>query len=511
MITHGVKLVRNLDLKTASGSEASTDRYRSGFAVRGFGFLPVMLLSLAAAGIAQAQSISIPPAAPTDDSLTWHGITLYGIVDVGLQYDNHMAPISDYYPAGSGAVVQKNSNGSVTGITPSNLSQSRVGLQGKEALPFMDWSAVFKLETFFNPQSGNISDGLKSLVQNNNKPLASQSTNIDSSVAGQAFQQSFAGFSSPTFGTFTFGRQNTLYADGISKYDPMSASQAFSVIGLSGTPAGGGATQDRRLDDSLKYTVNYKGVHVGLMYKFSNGNAEAFRNGGGSGEAYTVLQAQLGFNYKGASVDGYYLKTKDAISASAISTKQCGNSAALPGACPLLPAGFSLSNSVSGTVADTETWAILTSYDFGGPKVYAGYEHVTYSDPSIPLPAGYNDIGGYVLAFVNNTPYAAADKVLQVYWTGVKYPVSQNLDLIAAFYGYKQDSYATGKYAGCTNNVSPACSGNLWAYSIAAVYRLTKHFDAYGGAMYSGVKNGLANGYLNTSNIDPTVGVRYSF
>ena len=495
--------MRNFDLKIASHSRASIDRDRRGFAARGFGFLPAILLALGAAGVAQAQSSGTAPAgaSASDDSLTWHGITLYGIVDVGLQYDSHMAPISDYYPAGSGAVVQKNSNGSVTGITPSNLSQSRVGLQGKEALPFMDWSGVFKLETFFNPQSGEISDGLKSLVQNNGKPLASQSTNIDSSVAGQAFEQSFAGFSSPTFGTFTFGRQNTLYADGISKYDPMGASQAFSVIGLSGTPAGGGATQDRRLDDSLKYNVNYMGAHLGLMYKFSNGNAEAFRSGGGSGEAYTAFQAQLGFNYAGASVDGYYLKTKDAVSASAISTTQLLT----------LPAGFSLANSVSGTVADTESWSILGLYDFGGPKAYVGYEHVTYSNPSIPLPVGYNDIGGYVLAFVNNTAYAKADKVLQVYWAGVKYPVSQNLDLTAAFYGYKQDSYATGKLAGCSNNVSGACSGNLWAYSFAAVYRLTKRFDAYAGAMYSGVKNGLANGYLNTSNIDPTIGVRYSF
>jgi len=495
--------VRNFDLKIASQSRASVDRDRRGFALRGFGFLPAILLALAAAGIAQAQSSGTAPAgaSTSDDSLTWHGITLYGIVDIGLQYDSHMAPISDYYPAGSGDVVQKFSNGSVTGITPSNLSQSRVGLQGKEALPFMDWSAVFKLETFFNPQSGEISDALKSLVQNNNKPLASQSTNIDSSVAGQAFQQSFAGFSSPTFGTFTFGRQNTLYADGISKYDPMGASQAFSVIGLSGTPAGGGATQDRRLDDSLKYNVNYKGAHLGLMYKFSNGNAEAFRTGGGSGEAYSAFQAQLGFNYAGASVDGYYLKTKDAVLASAISQKQFLT----------MPAGFSLDNSLSGTVADTESWSILGLYDFGGPKAYVGYERVTYSDPSIPLPVGYNDIGGYVLAFVNNTAYLKADKVLQVYWAGVKYPVIQNLDLTAAFYGYKQNSYATGKEAGCSNNINAACSGNLWAYSFAAVYRLTKRFDAYAGAMYSGVKNGLSNGYINTSNIDPTIGVRYSF
>lgn len=44
---------------------------------------------------------------------------------------------------------------SVVGLTPSNMGQSRVGLQGTEAL-IGDWSAVFQIETFFNPQSGEI-------------------------------------------------------------------------------------------------------------------------------------------------------------------------------------------------------------------------------------------------------------------------------------------------------------------------------------------------------------------
>src|ERR1700689_5049283 len=104
---------------------------------------------LAATGAAQAQSAAAP-AAPPDDSLTWQGITLYGIVDLGLQYQTHGAPISDYFPAGSADIVQKNSNKSVTGVTPSNMSQSRVGLQGAEPLG-ANWTAVFKLETFFNP------------------------------------------------------------------------------------------------------------------------------------------------------------------------------------------------------------------------------------------------------------------------------------------------------------------------------------------------------------------------
>src|ERR1700689_76035 len=139
---------------------------------------------LAATTDAQAQNVGPAPANNGgDDSLSWKGITLYGIVDIGLQYQNHGAPISDYFAPGSEEIIQKNSNKSVLGFPPSNLSQSRVGLSGKEPL-IGDWSAVFRVETFFNPQSGDISDGLKSLVLNNGKALAYQTTNVDTSVAG---------------------------------------------------------------------------------------------------------------------------------------------------------------------------------------------------------------------------------------------------------------------------------------------------------------------------------------
>ncbi len=101
---------------------------------------------MALAGVAAAQSAS-PGPAPVDTTLTWHGITLYGIVDIGLQYETHGAPFNDFHPAGSANIVQKNSRQSVTGLTPSNLSQSRIGLQGLEPLAG-DWSGVFKIETF---------------------------------------------------------------------------------------------------------------------------------------------------------------------------------------------------------------------------------------------------------------------------------------------------------------------------------------------------------------------------
>jgi predicted porin len=473
-------------------------------------------LLLAAAGVSQAQTSGNPPPAvmasatsPVDESLTWHGITLYGIVDVAIQYDTHSAPFSDYFMANSADLVQKNSNNSVFGAASNNLSQSRVGLQGKEPLGFYDWSAVFKVETYFNPTTGTISDALKSLVQNNGKPLNQQGVNIDSSVAGEAFQQAFVGFSSPTYGTLTFGRQNTIMADGISKYDPLSASQAFSVIGLSGTAAGGGDTEDRRLDDSLKYVGKFDFLHVGLQYKLPNSSASSFATGG-SGSAWTAFEVSVGADYAGFSVDGYYLKIKDAIAAAALSVVQYTDD--------LPKTSFSSSNALAGTVSDNETYSLMALYNMSqllnmesGPTLYGAYEHIRFENPSIALAPGFHMIGGYVLAFPNNTAYVHGDKTLQVYWAGVKWPIIHNFDVMVAYYGYKQNSYATGKDAGCSSTVSGACSGNLNAASLVGDYHFTKRFDTFAGFMWSNVSHGLANGYLNTTNINPTIGVRFSF
>ncbi len=451
---------------------------------------------LATTGVAQAQTAMAPAATPADSTLTWKGITLYGIIDIGLQYEDHGAPISGFFPAGANDVVQKNSLRSVFGATPSNMSQSRIGLSGKEPL-VADWSAVFRAETYFNPESGEISDGLKALTLQNGKALSAQTTGIDTSVAGIPFEQLYAGVSSPVFGTFTFGRQNTLLADAIAKYDPQGASQAFSLIGLSGLTAGAGDTQDRRLDSSLKYVANFSGFHVGAQYKF---------NGANGGSARTAMEFQLGGEYAGASVDAYYVKSYSAISATSLSAAQVAE-------LPTL--GYSVDNSLSGTISDDTSYTITAMYDFGAPKIFAGYEHIQFADPKTPLTAGFLDIGGYILAFVNNQVGPAStyanDKEFQVFWGGVKYTAFKRLDLVAAYYGYKQNSYATGANAGCSTNKAGNCSGTENAVGVSADFRWSRRFDTYAGLMYTGVKNGLANGYVNTSTIDPTIGVRFKF
>ncbi len=456
-------------------------------------------LAWCALGLMGAMSASVPasaqqktgPGITGDDALTWQGITLYGVIDIGLQYDTHSAPFTPYRPAASGNIVRQNDYGSAIGLTPSNMGQSRIGLQGVEPLT-EEWSAVFQVESFFNPQSGEIADSLKSLAMNNGRTLANQSIGVDGSSAGQAFQTAYVGLRSARFGTLTFGRQQTLLSEGGNKYDPNYGATAFGLIGGSNTYAGGGSSEDKRLDSAAEYHVSFDDrAHFAALYKFN----------GSRGAADTAVQADVGGQYAGLSVDAYYSKINSAITASSLTAAQVAELPAL---------GYSTSNALAATISDTTTYALMALYDTDSLKYFAGYMHIKYANPANSLSAGFDDIGGYVLAFVTNNAYDNS-KTVQVYWTGVRYSVIRGLDLTAAYYGYRQNAYGTGKQAGCSTSAHSTCSGGLEAFSFDADYRFNKHFDTYLGAMYSGVHDGAASGYFHTTNVSPTIGVRYKF
>jgi predicted porin len=466
------------------GSSVST---RVGLAVCTLTLIGSMVVAPAA--LAQTQSVPTP----TDDgSLSWHGLTLSGSVDVGLQYQPNAAPVSDYYGAGGYNLVQADSLHSLTALTPNNLSQSNIALSGTEPL-FGSVSGIFQLQSLFLPTSGNLLDGLKSLTLNNGKAAAQQTNGQDSDIDGQFFGgAAYAGLSDPTFGTLTFGWQTTLLADGAIKYDPNAGSYAFSVVGQSGVVRGGGDTEDKRLKNSVKYVLQTGPVHFGALYKFSDA---------GSGTASSAYQFQLGGAYAGVSLDAYYSKIYDAISAASLSATQVGD---LPGL------GYSSSNSVAATISDNTAYALLGSYVVGPAKIFGAYERVEFANPSTPLAAGTTTLGGYVLAIITNTKYTT-DKDENIYWAGVKWAVNPNLDVTAAAYRYQADSFQSGATAPCGTSAHSNCSGTETAGSLDAVYHFSKRFDGYAGAMYSTVSDGLAAGFVNTYTVNPTAGLRFKF
>jgi predicted porin len=342
---------------------------------------------------------------------------------------------------------------------------------------------VFNVEMGFLPTSGNLADALKSLTHNNGVPLSQQTTAADGGRAGQVFNGvAYVGLESKDWGTLTAGRNNTLLLDAINKYDPQGGAYAFSLIGFSGTTAGGGDTENTRLDDSVKYNFKHDWLRLGALYQFGKSDSSP-------GEAW---QGNIGIDYQGLSVDGLYSHKKDAISAASLSATQVTT----------LP-----HDSLAATISDNTAYTLAASYTTGPFKVSGGFEHIKFKNPSLPITAPFSGLGGYDFSVVNNTAFPNP-KILKVSWIGLKYLINKDFDITGAWYHLDQNAFGA---ISCSNNSAGNCSGNEDVFSAKLDYRFNKRWDAYGGAMYSKVKDGLANGFLHTSSVSPTVGIRFQF
>ena len=390
---------------------------------------------------------------PIPDDLSWHGVTVYGTIDLDYAYQTHGVPLgASFYPGLEYNISgSKNANKPISSLAESGLEQSKIGLKIEEPIG-NGWVAIGKLEAGFDPLSGELADACASLVSNNGKPLAAQNANSDGSRCGQAFSgPAYAGVSNATYGTLTAGRQQSLELDAISVYDPMGLPYAFSLIGYSGgTAAGIGNTETGRWDNSAKYVYQWGPAHAAAMYTGGGQDTAMFGDGYGF---------NAGAGYRGFSMDAVYTKENSAVSSSSIKP-----SATCPGAgC----AG----NVLSGTVTDGEAWSVMAKYvyDLGGVEdeglaaklsFYAGYVHIDLTDPQDPVAAGSETIGGYELLTVNNQPYApGSNKVLQTFWAGAKYELASGLSFTAAYYRLGQDAYRTSAAAG-TNTCAFITSGN---------------------------------------------------
>ncbi|HEX7838269.1 MAG TPA: porin [Kofleriaceae bacterium] len=414
--------------------------------------------------------------------ITWHGITVYGTVDVSLAHLTHGAPLSNTYPPSLPFVLQNYSNRPITSFSNNGLSQSKLGLSGSEPLGVLDLKGLFRLETGFQPTSGRLADGPKSLVDNNGVALANRLSSGDSGRAGQALNGvAFVGVGSSMLGTLTLGRQNTIMADDLTKYDPQLQSQSFSPIGYSGTSGGFGDTEDKTLDDSAKYVLSHGPVHVA-------GLVQAGRHGYEPEGAWSV---GAGAEVAGLSVDVVYGKIFGAIAATSLNAMQ----------------NMTAPGTLAATISDNTGYAIMASYTMKPVKLYAAYEHMKFENPKDPLAAGSVTIGGYVLSTVNNTAYNIA-KVLQYAWGGARVSVTPELELSAAYYYFNQNSFNAN---GCTDNTATSCSGTFQDFSAVADYKLTRRFDVYAGINYTTGANGLVSGFLNTSNIATLAGLRFNF
>ena len=447
---------------------------------------------------------------PESDDICIKGICVNGNFDMGLSYIQHGAPLSALAAAPLNTLISKNSSGAYFGAGPNQMSNSFIGLRGKQEIAD-NLYAVFNLQTLFDVNSGMNSNGIGSVTQNNGLTtnVLAQSSLADSSKAGQMFNgAAYFGLSSPTYGNFTMGRQAALSSDLLGSYDPVAGSNSWSLLTFQGTNGGGGDTEDRIFDNSYEYRVNVGPVRLAAIAQLRNG---------GNSSTGNAFQGGIGFDYMGFSMDFLGGKIYDAISAAPLSVAQVQQAVAL---------GVATGNGLlSATVSDNTVFSVGAKYTIGPWKFYGGYEYIDFANPNNPLAPGAFVTGGFIIGAVNNTNFTD-DKILQTAWIGAKYSITTALDVTGAYYHEWQNSFATGANAGCTDARATQCSGTLDAVSLVLDWRFAKHMDMYAGVMWSQVQNGLASGFLlangtpagtvvgtadKASSYDPGVGLRYQF
>jgi len=449
----------------------------------------------------------------TNCQLTWHGITVFGTIDAGFGWQSHGAPWDPRSAVGASYLIQKQNRSALWSLAPNALSNSTIGIKGKEPIAG-DLSLVFDLDAGFDPYSLRFSNGPGSIAANAGVPQNLQTAYSDSSRAGQFYNgQGYVGVSSPTYGTLTVFRQNSLTLDAVFDYDPFGASYAFSPIGFQGITCGGGNTENCRNSTSLKYRVNIDHFRLAALWQFG-GYAE---NNASNGAYQFGVGADIPTWGKGVlAVDAIYSHVRDSVATGLAPGANDAFGTPIP---PFLP------QTLTATLSNNDAAMFVAKYTAGALKLFAGYEYIRYSAPSDPQTAFTDIAGNFVCAGctafnntnINNLAFGVnglGNKILQVMWIGAKYAVTDQLDVIGGYYHYIQNSYfgtaALGP-APCFGTEHAQCAGTYDAISAAVDWRFAPKWDLYFGVMFNQVNGGLAFGFLQHNNIDPTVGLRFRF
>jgi predicted porin len=481
---------------------------------------------------AQPQTSEPATAPPASDALTWHGITLYGTYDIGLGWVSHGLPENGYNYEGE-SLVNRNGYEHRFLIAPNNLQQTGFGIRGKEEFA-PGWSVVFNASTGINPQSGLLANASKTDIINNGLPRSSYSEAIDGARAGQPLNDEYyGGISSEKLGTLTFGRQRSLGTDTMLLYDPAGGGYAFSYIGYNGTMAGGGDTEDSRWDDAVKYRLNFGPAHLAAMYKFADGNGgcysasatwtaanctpETAHNnayGGDLGGAYHKFSSDIVYQHYNQAISVLNpLLGPQSVTQSYQSTTDSVNTNPITGANLI-----STDDTVYGIVTDNNAIMGAAKYTWDQFKLFGGFEYIWQNNPHDPLGVGASDQGGYFMSGVEDNNLDS-EKILRIWWTGVKYAYDSKTDIIFAWYGQLQNNFRVPQTCSVAAGFRSSCAGTLDEGSLYTDHHFTKRFDGFAGLAYSFVTGGMAIAiphgpgvpYLHNSNFAPTIGGRFTF
>ena len=148
-------------------------------------------------------------------------------------------------------------------------------------------------------------------------------------------------------------------------------------------------------------------------------------------------------------------------------------------------------NTVYGIVTDNNAIMVAAKYTWDPFKFFAGYEYIWQNNPANPLGVGASDQGGYFMSGVEDNNLDS-EKLVKIWWTGVKYTYRSKTDFTFAWYQQRQNDFRVPPTCSASAGFRASCAGTLNEGSLYADHHFTKRFDGFAGIAYSCVSGGLA-------------------
>ncbi|HEY0236448.1 MAG TPA: porin [Afipia sp.] len=437
----------------------------------------------AASSAADLGDVFKAAASQLPDKLTWKGVTLYGVVDVGYGYTTSGAPVGGAYWGINSLAYATPAGQRPISALPNTQGLSFFGIKFEEEIGG-GWKAIGDFKGGFNPLTGQLDDMCAARVANNGKPASQQTVHGQGARCGDLFNGgAWIGLTNQAFGTFSIGKQTSLSGELMYQYDAQNKLPSLSLL-LWETP--GIPPWDFRWNNSVKWAYQNGPFHAAVMY------AQGGQDSGMHGDGYG---GTIGANWQSFSIDAVYQKMNSAVSSSVFGVGACGVT------------GTPSCSTLKVTAANVYDVGLMSryTYDFGdrawGGKLSfnAGYQFSSYSTPSNPISVGDTGLGGYTFGSVNNTAYAYGSLNANTFWVGANY---QNgpWSFIAAYYLWKPDFYKNSPTSiFCSTSVAPNCAGSMNTASASVIYTADKHLDVYAGYVWSDLHGGLAFGFPTTN------------
>jgi predicted porin len=399
-------------------------------------------------------------------------VEVFGTIDLSVGYTSHSLVQSGEMPTSIGPYISggvryprttptgpggaqvpypASNMSSQTGLFNSALSTSSWGIRADREFGADGLKAFVVLDSAFNPATGQFTDQSHNESINSRYPTTAYAT---SSLNGQLFsKEAVAGFAQDHWGKLGFGRNTNQINDVLNGYAPLQKAGLFSVYGNGVYGAGGGISENGRVDSSVKYSNKIGNVNFGLLYGFGSNGGLQDGNKGYSGN--------LGYETDRFGVQLVYQQFKDVIKTATDTT---------------------LSNVIDLTTYDQTAYLIALKYKLTDElHVQAGAQEARLRtaspDPNIPF---ISNLYGEDVAPGKSTAYVGQVQKIDIAHLGFDYDFTEKLNASLAYMWIGLPRFKSGPTLGTSY-----LGGYIDAWGGLVTYRLYKGVSLYTGAIFS--------------------------